>query len=250
MEKRILISSGVAIALALSAGIMAAPAFADTSSTTAQSGTHTQRQKPAAFGTVASISGDTITLTSKLKTAATTYTVDATNATVTKGIGKSATAIAVSGILVGDRLVVQGTVSGTNITATAIRDGLGDNRIGKKPMIRGVMGGLNGRFAAGSVTAVNGSTFTVQPKAWGKNATTTPAAITVTTDSTTTYKKDGATATLADVVSGANVFVVGTKDSTTGNVVAKMVSVVTKLPTEGPRGMHPKKTAQTAPTSS
>jgi len=233
MHYKNLIAGSAAAALMLTAGLVAIPALADTSATVGSAQTtHVKGVKPAAFGTVAAINGNLITLTSVMKNATTTYTVDATNATITKGIGKSTSTIAVSGISIGDRLVVQGTVSGTTITATSIRDGLAAMRVGKKPMMRGVMGAMSGRFAAGTVSSVSGSSFVIQPKAWGK-ATTTPAAVTVTTTSTTTFKKDGAAASLSDVTTGANVFVVGTKDSTTGNVVAKMVSIVTKLPQFG-----------------
>ena len=51
---------------------------------------------------------------SSTATTATTYTVDASNAEVTKNAATSS----VSSIAVGDTVMVQGTISGTNITAT------------------------------------------------------------------------------------------------------------------------------------
>lgn len=132
MQYKHVIASSAAAALMLTAGLVALPALADTSTSAPSSQTvHAKGHKPAAFGTVTAINGNLITLTSKIKGATTTYTVDASSATITKGIGTSTTAIAVSGITVGDRLVVQGTVSGTAITATTIRDGLAAQRIGK-----------------------------------------------------------------------------------------------------------------------
>ena len=76
------------------------------------------KQSPSATGTVSSISGNTITLTS----GSTTYTVDATNAAlmVTKPAG---TSLANSGIMVGDSITVSGATTGTNIVATRIIDG-------------------------------------------------------------------------------------------------------------------------------
>jgi len=76
------------------------------------------KQSPSATGTVSSISGNTITLTS----GSTTYTVDASNAAlmVTKPAG---TSLANSGIIVGDSITVSGTTTGTNISATRIMDG-------------------------------------------------------------------------------------------------------------------------------
>ena len=97
--------------------------------------------KPGVMGTVTAISGNTITVTSKQFSAhqwggsgtaqaspttqptptTITYTVDATNATVKKNAATSA----VSSIAVGDMVMVQGTVSGTSVTATSIIDGMG-----------------------------------------------------------------------------------------------------------------------------
>jgi hypothetical protein len=133
MKRKHLIASGAAAALMLSAGLTALPALAQTPNASQKH----NGEKPAAFGVVAGVSGTTILLDSKLpKTATTTYTVDASNATIIKGIGKNATTtIAVSDIAVGDRLVVRGTVSGTTITATKIRDGLAAKRIGKRALI-------------------------------------------------------------------------------------------------------------------
>ena len=74
------------------------------------------------FGTVSAISGTTLTVTSNAQNGgtATTYIVDASSATVTK----SGTASSVSAIAVGDTIMVRGTVSGTNVTAKTIMDGM------------------------------------------------------------------------------------------------------------------------------
>jgi hypothetical protein len=69
-------------------------------------------------GTVASISGTTITITSKQ---AATSTVDATSATITSGVFNKKT-IPVSDVNVGDRLTIIGSTSGSTITATVIQD--------------------------------------------------------------------------------------------------------------------------------
>ncbi len=150
------------------------------------------------FGTVSAINGTTLTITSKgfagfgrpssttgsaptTAPAPTTYTVNASNATVTKG-GASST---LSSVAVGDTVVVRGTVNGTSITATAIMDGVvpdGANPGG--PMMRGGFGrGPNGSstgmwsasstalfqgngepVVGGTVTAINGSTVTITNK--------------------------------------------------------------------------------------
>jgi hypothetical protein len=104
-------------------------------------------------GTVASVSGTTITVTSKVGPkggVATTYIVDASGATVTKnGIASS-----VSSIGVGDEVMVQGTISGTSVVAKDIRDGAPGS----------VIQGDGQPIVAGSVTAISGNTITITNK--------------------------------------------------------------------------------------
>ncbi len=90
-------------------------------------------------GTVSAISGNTLTVTSTnpKTSAASTYTVDASGATVLKGDGTAKPASStLSSVAVGDTVSVQGTVSGTSVTAKMIIDGpmpkMG-NWNGKKP---------------------------------------------------------------------------------------------------------------------
>lgn len=88
---------------------------------------------PAAMGKVTAVSGSTITLSGMGKGgASTTYTVDASGATVTKvtppqakGDTPTETTISVSGISAGDMLVVEGAVNGSSVAATSITDGAG-----------------------------------------------------------------------------------------------------------------------------
>ncbi len=71
---------------------------------------------PGVVGTVSAVSGNTITLTNA---DGTTYTVEASSAKVSK-----VSTISVSDIAVGDKIGVEGTVSGTSVTATGIMDGM------------------------------------------------------------------------------------------------------------------------------
>ncbi len=142
-------------------------AHADSTTASTQNATQGIRQRgtpPAAVGKVTSIVGDSITLTDKKNN--TTYVIDATNATITKhpapttqGTTPSATTISVSQVAVGDMIAVQGTVSGTTITATKIEDGIG--AMGGRMGGPGNHGGMGGQGVRGMVTAVNGSTVTV-----------------------------------------------------------------------------------------
>jgi len=171
--------------------------------------------RPAVVGTVASVSGTTLTVTAKnwkhASTTATTYTVNAANATVTKD-GAAST---VSAIAVGDQVMVRGTVSGTNVTATVINDGkaLGRPDMSEKrsdmmdiasrtPEIAG-----NGQpVIGGKVTAINGSTLTL----------TNSSNATYTVDATSAkIVKAGVTgAVLSNVAVGDSVIVQGTVNGT------------------------------------
>lgn len=68
-------------------------------------------------GTVTSVNGSIITITTKDST---TYSVDASTAKIMKNRN---TIIPVGSVLVGDTVMVQGTITGTNIAATTIFDG-------------------------------------------------------------------------------------------------------------------------------
>jgi hypothetical protein len=187
--------------------------------------------KPAAVGTVTAISGNTITLLdqgfgkiasgSTVSSTSTTYTVDATNATIQKitapvqpvpattgatttGIKATKpapTTITISQIAVGDHLVVQGTVSGSNITATTITDGIFMNGFGHGPGMPGK--GFNGTF--GTVTAISGDSITLTSKTFSKSATgSTP------TSTSVTYTVDATNATIQKIAPAAP-FAAGTK---------------------------------------
>jgi len=139
--------------------------------------------KPAVFGKVSAVSGNTITVsqqafgkpgttgTTTTPPAATTFTVDATNAKVTK----SNAASTVAAIAVGDMVFVQGTVSGTNVTATTIRDGVmmmrgtpgkpGTNPTGKAPSpVASPITGNGQPVVAGTISAISGSTLSITNK--------------------------------------------------------------------------------------
>ncbi|MDE2030838.1 MAG: hypothetical protein KGI58_01080 [Patescibacteria group bacterium] len=129
---------------------------------------HGHREGPAVIGTVSAINGNTITVNGKqgfgTNAVASTFTVDATNARITKGnvVGT------ISSIIVGDTIVVHGTISGTNVTATNIHDGIvvrNDNDAANtiKQGIPAIMG--NGEpVVAGNVSAISGSTITITNK--------------------------------------------------------------------------------------
>ena len=174
--------------------------------------------KPAAVGTVTSISGNIITISGGpgmpnpgAYATKTTFTVNATNATILKNNATSS----VSAIAVGDNLFIEGTLTGTTVTATVIHDGNGPRSVGPR---RGMMGAPfqlegNGQpVIAGNVSAISGNTLTVTNKS---NVTYT---VDVTNAKVTAR---GATSTPSSIVVGDMVVVQGTVNGT--SISASMV---------------------------
>ncbi len=184
--------------------------------------THTNEKLPrTAFqnhgitGTVASINGSSITLTAS----STTYTIDASNAKFNQGFAAAGTTFTISNIQTGDRLMVQGTVSGTNVTATSIRDA-------------SVMGR---NLFSGAVTAINGSSITLQSRGMRNS---TPTTYTVDASNATITKGMGTTATTITVGTIAvkdHLMVAGTLSGT--NITATSVTDVGVRAMMG-RGTH------------
>ncbi len=194
--------------------------------------------RPVIIGTVASISDTTLTITAKdwhrrstTNTTPTTYTVNATNASVTKnGVSSPFAAIAV-----GDSVIVRGTVSGTNVTATSIFDGVKKIRPGAMPGRKLGMGfasstiiGNGQPVIGGNVTAIEGTTLTVT----NKSGVTYMVNIT----SATVSKKGVADATVSDIAVDDNVLIQGTVNGTSvtaTSVVDQGTTPTTKTATRG-----------------
>jgi hypothetical protein len=202
--------AGVAGTMAVATYAAGPQATVTAATTQAESGQHGWGKftPPAAMGTVTAVSGNTITLTDKKS--GTTYTVDATNAAVNKftpgtnGAKGTQSTITVAQIAVGDNITVQGTVSGTNITATKIEDG----------MMMGFGGrghGGPGMGQMGTVTAVNGNTITLT----GKNGTS------YTVDASNATVEKISTVSVSNIQTGDTLMVQGTTSGT--NVTAKNI---------------------------
>ena len=93
-------------------------------------------ERPGIMGQVTAVNGSTITVQSRgmgrgndegTNAAATTYTVNASGAT----IDKNGAASTLSAIAIGDNVMVVGTISGTTVTATTIRDGVPQGGMGR-----------------------------------------------------------------------------------------------------------------------
>lgn len=216
MNKNKYISLAIALAAVASLAI-AIPVFAQTPPAGGRGGRFgggmgNRGGMPAVVGTVSAINGDSITVSGKQgfnsTAAATTYTVDATNATVTK----NNTAGTISSIAVGDTIAVQGTVSGTNVTATNIRDGV----------MMGGNGQRGGMGIGGTVSAINGTSLTVTGKGRPAAGSTTATTVTYTVDaSSATVTKNGAASSVPDIAVGDTIMVQGTVSGT--SVTAKTI---------------------------
>jgi len=70
-------------------------------------------------GNITAINGTTIIMQEEADEGGASYAVDASNATITSNNA----AVGISALKVGDKIFVQGTTSGTNVTATSISSG-------------------------------------------------------------------------------------------------------------------------------
>jgi hypothetical protein len=167
------------------------------------------------------------------------YTVDATNAKIYKG--SATTTVSVSDIATGDTVMVQGAVSGTNVAATVIRDGV-SGMMGEQPGMSGkgsghgasstpstasIIQGNGEPVVGGNVTAISGTTLTVT------NTSNVP--YTINAASATVVVK-GASSTLANVAVGDNVIVQGTVNGnsvTASSIIDQGVKAVNVSSTNG-----------------
>ena len=205
----------------------------DSQEVTENSGIHRRAnmQKPDAVGTVTAVNGSTIAISGRQGFGSTstpiTYTVDLASAKITKDnvIGT------IASIAVGDNVAVQGTVNGSIITATTIRDGK-NMRFGgydkndrpktndQKSVISAIVG--NGQpVIAGTISVINGSTLTITNK----------SNVTYTVDALAAKITQGQNAVLIGSLSvGDSVVIQGTINGT--SVVASTIIDQAKPATE------------------
>jgi hypothetical protein len=176
---------------------------------------------PGVFGTVSSVSGNTLMVAQKLRPNATTtpvtYTVDATNAQVYKN-GATST---IASVVAGDTVIIQGTVAGTAVVATVIRDGVmmggrgAPGMLGKRGFGTRENSSSNPRASAiqgsgqpvigGNISAISGTTLTV----------TNASNITYAVDALSAkFIKNGTSSPLTSAVVGDRVIVQGTVNGT------------------------------------
>jgi hypothetical protein len=223
--------AGVVASLAIAVPVFAATSARATATQKGWGGASGMRGgTPGVVGTVSAVNGSTFTVTSKgmmharpnasssgatsATATATVYTVNASNATVYKNNVTST----IASVAAGDTVMVQGTVSGTTVTATTVRDGVGSatgkaSMPGEKGFTRGASSTLpvlpikgNGEpVVGGNIIAINGTTLTV----------TNTSNVTYTVDaSSATIVKGNVTSSIANVATGDSVVVQGTVNGT------------------------------------
>lgn len=180
------------------------------------------------MGTVTSVNGTTLVVSvlrgMASSTAPTSFTIDASSAAVIKNAATST----VSAISVGDRVMIRGTVSGTNVAATEIRDGAMMNAFGR-PSAEGMQNRREGqgRGDNGEGNALPAITGNGQPVVVGDVTSITGTSVVITNKSNVTYtidasaakilKSGNASSTISNISVGDSIVVQGTVN---GNSVA------------------------------
>lgn len=155
-------------------------------------------------GSVTAISGSTITVQGPHGAA---YTVIATNAAI---VGHNGTVLSVGSIKIGDKLTVTGSLSGSAVIATKVKD------------TSDLTGKVFRSVEAGIVTAINGATVTLSN--FGSSGNTT-----VTTNTATKYSVNGTSASSTALAVGSHVLILGTSTATsTSSVNASIIVILTE----------------------
>lgn len=200
MKTHTLIAAPVIAVLLLAGG--AAAGYASIASAQSSTGTaNASAFQPHVGGIITAINGTTLTVTAGPRNDGGTFTINASGASVTK----DGTSSALSSLVVGDHIMAEGTISGTNVTATKIVSG--QKGFG---MVMGMGMGKRGGFGrggvVGEVTAVSGSTITLS----APNGTT----YTVNAGGATVQKTT--TGSLSDITVGD---VIGVQGAVSGTAV-------------------------------
>jgi len=193
------------------------------------------KMTPNVVGKVLAKNGNMLTVVSKQgfynkdgSAKTTTFTVDTTNAKILRG----QTAITIADVAIGDNVVVQGTITGTNVVATIVRDGKvgegNDDKDGNNQAMLQIQG--NGQpVVAGTVSAISGSTITI----------TNSGTATYTVDATNAKILQGKnTITISGIKVGDSIMVQGTVNGTF--IAASTIIDQVKLAAKAGIGQKPK----------
>jgi hypothetical protein len=198
------------------------------------SGVHVEAGGPHVAGAVTAIKGDTVAIKPDVATWGDDTTPSVATVNLTGSTQYFAGPMATgskSSVVVGSHIIVQGTLSsdGKSITASRVIILPAGAAVG----VGGVHVFAGGPHAAGTVTAVNGSSITIKPDT---NRPDEPQSVTtiVVTSSTQYFagpKSQGASATRSSIKVGSYVLATGTLSSDGKTLTAKRVFVLPSAPT-------------------
>ncbi len=203
------------------------------SGSTVSAATVAVQPAPPLSGVITAINGGVLTLQRQGPGGGGTLTVDTSGSTTFQEGGPGATSgtLTLSQLRVGERIAVQGTLSGTTVTARTVRlqpaPGRGPAKAGPHPGGPG-RGGLQGM-----ITAINGGVLTLRRQGPGPGGSGT---LTVDTSGSTTFQEGGpgvktGTLTLSQLRVGERIAVQGTLSGST--VSATTVAVQPAPPLSG-----------------
>ncbi len=154
-------------------------------------------------GTLTAINGTTLTVQGPRGAV---YTVNGSGAAF---VGHENVAIGLNAFKVNDKVAVTGTLSGSTIIATKVKDK--SDTTGK----------VSQAFKAGIVTGISGNTVTIGN--FGSTGTTT-----FVTNSSTKYKVNGTAASSSALSLGSHVLVLGTTSAGSASVNASVIVILTE----------------------
>lgn len=132
-------------------------------------------------------------------------------------------------INIGGTFIIIVTITSANISFAAMRP---ETAKDARQMHKNSVPKFNkiSNHIAGTITAVNGSSFTIATKSFDKKPNTTNATnpqFTINTTSTTIFKKDNVVGSIANLAVGQGVMITGTIDHTNNTAIATNVDTWT-----------------------
>ena len=184
------------------------------------------------FGTITSVNGSTLSVTPTQSvgstSAPTLFTVDASSARIFGGVGNATTTV--GSLSVGNTVMIEGVINGTNVTANVVRI----NNVPPKPKqgdaLKSILKTSGQPVVLGKVTLISGSIITISNQ----------GGLTYTVDATNAkiFKGKDTMASVSGIATGDSVLVQGAVNGT--NVIASTIL------DQGPARMDNKNQASTA----
>ena len=129
-------------------------------------------------------------------------------------------------IKIGGTAIIIITITSANISFASMR---ADTNKNARQIHKSSIPQLNkiSNHVAGTITAVNGNSFTITTKSFDKKSNTTKPQFTINTTSTTIFKKDNVVGSITNLVVGQGVMITGTIDQVNHTAIATNVDTWT-----------------------